>query len=492
MIEQPQECVDEWRKTITQYKESKTKLPWGANPPVTYITEKNKKELDAKYNPVLQRYTDSSRENHVRAKEQQEFVHTLAKNKVSHCCVYTKQDRALRYEQTFNIITFEDKLKGLESHPDYPKEKPWKFKGGSDTNVNYNIISGLAFQQHHYAPPDKRPPEKKVTVKQKETTTTGLRDYNIITNRYLELHEDKSNTDKLIEKYELAEKYWKTHVYDPVSGQFYDPNKEEEFLKLVQPYNHTLYRKQQEESKTHGQNEVYKLPISVQKEGLLYNPVNMKVEDPKRLEEKDIREKKKKQRFEIRYDVENDLRVRGIEDIEKEKLQKLNRVNYRRYVEHLDRGFDILTNEHFDSPEMQKRIHKPLVAEKPKVWDIIEGQKTAYQTQPCPTQYQEISESPAYYRKKSENNNEGYEDNNGYRPPLQPSSKRSQAGSATQSRRHSEAVQPQSKRSSAAMERLTSKNVLSQAGAEHLGSRSNASSNRSIRTGAFQRVPINH
>jgi len=97
--------------------------------------------------------------------------------------------------------------------------------------VDYNIISGLAFQQHHYLPPDKRPQEKKVTVKQKETTTTGLRDYNIITNRYLELHEDKSNTDKLIEKHELAEKYWKTHVYDHVTGQFYDPKKEEEYLK---------------------------------------------------------------------------------------------------------------------------------------------------------------------------------------------------------------------------------------------------------------------
>ncbi len=96
--------------------------------------------------------------------------------------------------------------------------------------MDYNIISGLSFQQHHYAPPDKRPPVRKVVVKQKETTTTGLRDYNIITNRYLELHEDKSNTDKLIEKYELAEKYWKSHVYDPVSGQCYDPNKEAEFL----------------------------------------------------------------------------------------------------------------------------------------------------------------------------------------------------------------------------------------------------------------------
>lgn len=96
--------------------------------------------------------------------------------------------------------------------------------------MDYNIISGLGFQQHHYAQPDKRPAEKQVEVKEKKTTTTGLRDYNIINNRYLELHEDKSGTDKMIEKYELAEKYWKTHVYDPISGQYYDPKKEDKFL----------------------------------------------------------------------------------------------------------------------------------------------------------------------------------------------------------------------------------------------------------------------
>jgi hypothetical protein len=89
----------------------------------------------------------------------------------------------------------------------------------------------LSFQQHHYLPPDKRPLEKQVHIKPKQTTTTGLRDYNIITNRYLELHEDKINTDKMIEKYELADKYWKTHVYDPVAGQYYDPKIETEFLK---------------------------------------------------------------------------------------------------------------------------------------------------------------------------------------------------------------------------------------------------------------------
>jgi hypothetical protein len=42
---------------------------------------------------------------------------------------------------------------------------------------------------------------------------------------------------------------------------------------------------------------------------MLYNPVNMKIEDEKRLYEKDLREKNKKRRYEVKYDVEHDAHV---------------------------------------------------------------------------------------------------------------------------------------------------------------------------------------
>lgn len=46
--------------------------------------------------------------------EQNRYLTTLAKNK----------DRALRYEQTFDVINLENKLKGLEGKPNYPVVKP--------------------------------------------------------------------------------------------------------------------------------------------------------------------------------------------------------------------------------------------------------------------------------------------------------------------------------------------------------------------------------
>ena len=72
------------------------------------------KQIETAYNPILQKYTDSNYEQAIKQTEQTNFIDTLAKNK----------DRALRYEQIYNIINFEDKLKGLEDQPGYPKEKP--------------------------------------------------------------------------------------------------------------------------------------------------------------------------------------------------------------------------------------------------------------------------------------------------------------------------------------------------------------------------------
>ena len=67
----------------------------------------------------------------------------------------------MRYEQTYNLINFDNKLKGLEDHPEYPKEKPWRFRETPDSSADYNILSNIPLAQHHYAHPKNRPQEKK-------------------------------------------------------------------------------------------------------------------------------------------------------------------------------------------------------------------------------------------------------------------------------------------------------------------------------------------
>ena len=71
----------------------------------------------------------------------------------------------------------------------------------------------------------------------------------------------------------------------------------------------------------------------------------MKIEDEHRLYERDLREKNKRKRFEVRYDVEAGTRKQGMSEQTTLEQQRLNKISHMRYKEQAERGFDILTNE---------------------------------------------------------------------------------------------------------------------------------------------------
>ena len=137
---------DNWKSDVADYQMKRTNFQ-GVPEKVNHVKEHTMKKIETEYNPILQKYNDNNQENNARVNEQENFIKTLAANK----------DRALRYEQTYNVLNFENKLAGLENRPDYPKEKPWYFRPERDSMVDYNIVSNLSLQQHYFDAPDKRP-----------------------------------------------------------------------------------------------------------------------------------------------------------------------------------------------------------------------------------------------------------------------------------------------------------------------------------------------
>jgi len=55
------------------------------------------------------------------------------------------------------------------------------------------------------------------------------RDYNVVTNRYLEHHDDKMQVNDEIHKNEAAKTFWKTRDFDPVTVAYIDGDKEKTF-----------------------------------------------------------------------------------------------------------------------------------------------------------------------------------------------------------------------------------------------------------------------
>lgn len=58
----------------------------------------------------------------------------------------------------------------------------------------------------------------------------NFKDYNIISNKYLEHHDQKVVADEQILRAEAAKKYWRTHNFDPVNCIYYNSEKETDFL----------------------------------------------------------------------------------------------------------------------------------------------------------------------------------------------------------------------------------------------------------------------
>jgi hypothetical protein len=81
----------------------------------------------------------------------------------------------------------------------------------------------------------------------------------------------------------------------------------------------------------------------------MYNPVNMKIEDEGRLLDKDIRDKNKKKRYEVRYDVEETSRKETLADFDRSEHMALKRISHKHTEEQVGRGFNILTNGELDT-----------------------------------------------------------------------------------------------------------------------------------------------
>merc|ERR1719231_2161610 len=59
-------------------------------------------------------------------------------------------------------------------------------------------------------------------------------DFNIVSNKYISNHDDKEKMDHEACVRLAASKFWQTHEYNTITGEFCDPQKESEYLRTSQ------------------------------------------------------------------------------------------------------------------------------------------------------------------------------------------------------------------------------------------------------------------
>ena len=150
------------------------------------------------YHPLLQTFTDSKSESAARAAEKEAVVGHLNR----------ARDRQLSTECEYNILNMRNKRSGLPAPAKPPTAAPSsavdyeapRFRHPLDSCYPFNIVSNVPLSQHHYTAPCQRPnvPENDWradatdVLKPRLQTVKGLpRDYNILSNKYVEEHDAK-------------------------------------------------------------------------------------------------------------------------------------------------------------------------------------------------------------------------------------------------------------------------------------------------------------
>ena len=306
-----------WENQIKKYDYNRTHLAWEKNPLPEKITTKMVKYNDIVFNPILQKYNDSEYDKSLQKRDKSAIISSIISN----------QDNQLKNEQTFNIINLQDRLKGLEKHPNYPLKKDLinKRKNINYDKKYYNILSNLPLNEHHYDKPENRPKcsTSEYQHKPKYSYKFGQdRDFDIISAKYKNFNDEKVKIDKEITKIQTAKIFYKNNDYNPIKGVYFNEEKEKAYQEKIK-----------EEQKNWGKEKFKKMPKCAKGRSDVYNLISLKIVDPQEYNKILKNEKDKKKRYEIRNKIENYYRENNIIQQDKEENKIKEKDVYPRYKE---------------------------------------------------------------------------------------------------------------------------------------------------------------
>lgn len=309
----------EWSNNIKSYEHDKKNLPWKVNPMPRYIHHKEMLERDLNFNPILQKYNDKNYDSEISKNEDRTLKRSLSQY----------YDNALRYEQTFDIINLQDRLKGFESHPDYPQYKEKEYhqsKYCPSANRGYNILSNKSLAVHNNIPYENRPSDDSQIFnlpKPQQIKAVNYKDYNIVNNCYKENDEIKSKLDKEISYLAAAKRIYSRKDYDIIKNKYYNPDMQKDI-----------------EEKERKKNDINRNVIPYK--GQLYNPINMSVYDKDNLALKDSKQYNRINRYRLRPSLDDYYRRKDYEREIRSEKRLLNKLDYKRFQLSDKRGYDLL------------------------------------------------------------------------------------------------------------------------------------------------------
>jgi len=249
----------------------------------------------------------------------------------------------------FNFISHEGPPRQRDSWNLPPASLPF---GGRERH----LISGLSLDGHKNCPTlyDDDYCLQNQKPKERLQKTENRRDFDVTTNRFMRNDEQRKREEYEAMKQHVVKKYWKTHDYDIIKGEFCDPNKEANFL-------HT----REIVSQVQGKSQLARLPPSVLfSDGNTYNILSHEVIDQQRLNTSNeliIREQNRCKGLEIQAKQQEV----GQKIYDRNEERRMNRIKFNRWEKQIDRGYDVIKNNN--------EVYEPVPSRPPTVWDRVQA-----------------------------------------------------------------------------------------------------------------------
>merc|ERR1719235_2892575 len=189
-----------------------------------------------------------------------------------------------------------------------------------------------------------------------------VRDFNVLTNRYLADHEAKTERDNALNLLEATSKWREQNVFHPISQQLTDPRAEEQVTAFQDMY----------VALTQSHEEMVEPPSNRGRPTNFYDMITHRVKDEGMLRMLNAAEEARKHRYKAKFEKERLQRAQDIQFEDLEIIQRCERVAPERQMERVCHGYDIVTNSYFgDGPKMKKQYLPPHFMPKLIMWDQI-------------------------------------------------------------------------------------------------------------------------
>eukprot|EP01051_Picozoa_sp_SAG22_P003907 SAG22_NODE_199_length_15450_cov_11.690704_3_plen_475_part_00 len=347
-----------WGESLQAYKASKVNLGYDQQPPhhETHFAH-SRNERDNKVDPVLQRFRDPAKESNLRQWEDTHNVKGLNKS----------FDLQLTRECQFDVVSHKSRkegLSGVNTGDLEPRQRP---NLSLQSGVHYNILSNHSHEDH--AMPSRERPKRAYTP-QKTYKRFGIepkwakKDWDMISNKFYYGHDQYEAQQRSVALDTAAERFFARNNKNPVTGKYFDGEKERAVTDL------------EEEAKlTHGAHQMDIYPPRIKYgPGMAFDIATHTVKDGELFEflkEKDEEKRRGAYCAMAKRELEHEYKTERDTDAAMKDGRRYLRVNAKRFEEPLRKGYDIVTNEGLQGRN-SKTVFPHRLPEKPHFWHTLD------------------------------------------------------------------------------------------------------------------------